>query len=115
MFQVSMALYGFDVPHSKKPSDADRRRIVFDTIKPYVFSKADYKDLDDYKENIVELWLQTFTNSQNTMIKTKLVNNTKDWFRKYFPNDGASPNPTLCKQVGLAHGQSILDRYFYNE
>jgi hypothetical protein len=49
------------------------------------------------------------------MIKTKLVNNTKDWFRKYFPNDGASPNPTLCKQVGLAHGQSILDRYFYNK
>jgi len=110
-----MAMYGFDVPNSRKPSDAQRRRAVFDVIKPYVFSRADYRELDGYKEDILEIWLQTFTNSQNTMRKTKLVNNTKDWFRKYFPHDGASPNPTLCKKIGLASGQSILDRYIYNK
>jgi len=52
-----MALYGFNVPNSKKPDDAGRRRRVFEIIKPYVFSKTDYKDLDGYMESIVELWL----------------------------------------------------------
>ena len=58
-FQVSMAMYGFDVPNSRKPSDAQRRRAVFDVIKPYVFSRADYREMDSYKEDILEIWLLT--------------------------------------------------------
>jgi hypothetical protein len=110
-----MALYGFHIPHSKKPSDAERRRKVFDIIAPYCLSKSDMREFQMYEESIVEIWLQTFSNSQNTMIKSKLLINTKDWFRKFFPPDGAAPVHSLGKRIGLPSGRSILERYIHNE
>ena len=110
-----MALYGYDIPSSKKNSDAERRAKVFAIVAPYCLSRSDMRDLATYPETIVELWLQTFTNSQNTMVRGKLLINTKEWFRKYFPPDGASPKHSLGRQIGLEPGQSILERYHANE
>ena len=106
-----MAVYGYDVPYTKKPSDVERRAVYFDIISPYCFSKQELKELSGYSEPIRELWLQTFTNSQNMMVRTKLLISTKEWFRRFFPSDGASPKPSLGQQIGLEPGHSILERY----
>ena len=105
-----MAEYGFDVPCSKKPGDDMRRHIIFEIVSTYCFSKDDLAEVDSYAPNIQELWLQTFTNSQSVMLRSKLLQSAKEYFRKYFPNDGAAPRTNLGKKIGLAAGQTILDR-----
>lgn len=109
--QVSMALYGYDIPYTKKSSDVERRAKVFDIISPYCFSKQDLTELERYPEPIREMWLQTFSNSQKVMVHSKLLIATKEWFRKFFPSEGASPNLRWGEQIGLVSGQTILDRY----
>jgi hypothetical protein len=106
-----MALYGYDVPYTKKSSDVERRAKVYDIISPYCFSKQDLRELASYPDHIREMWLQTFTNSQKVMLHSKLLIATKEWFRKFFPSDGASPNIRFGEQIGLANGQTILERY----
>jgi len=71
--QVSMAEYGFDVPCSRKPGDEMRRRIIFEIVSQYCFSKDDLAEIDSYAPNIQDLWLQTFTNSQSVMLRSKLL------------------------------------------
>jgi hypothetical protein len=66
--------------------------------------------VEDYPDNVKDLWFLSFTNSQQVMINSKLVVAVKDHFRSYFPDDGASPKKSLGQKVGLASGQSILDR-----
>ena len=56
------------------------------------------------------MWLTTFTNSQNVMVLSKVLQQAKDYFRRYFPDKGASPKQLYGKTIGLAVGQSILDR-----
>jgi len=64
----------------------------------------------EYTENIRDLWLMSFTNSQNVMIWAKLMPIAKKYFRIYFPDNGAAPKTSLARKIGLGPGQSILDR-----
>jgi len=105
-----MAQYGFDVPTSKKPADANRRRIIFDIVSQYCFSGEDILEIETYSPTIQDLWLQTFTNSQSVMMRSKVLQSAKDYFRIYFPDMGAAPKISLGKKVGLSSGESILDR-----
>jgi len=111
MLQVSMALYGVDVPTSKKDDDIQRRQTIFDIVAPYCLSADDIEAVNnEYADNIRDLWLASFTCSQNVMIYTKLMSSVKEHFRNYFPPNGLSPKACLGRKIGLAPGQSILDR-----
>ena len=43
------------------------------------------------------------------MVLSKVLQQAKDYFRRYFPDKGASPKQLYGKTIGLAVGQSILD------
>ena len=45
------------------------------------------------------------------MVRSKLLHNTKAYFRWYFPEKGSSPHIKYGKKIGLKAGESILDRY----
>ena len=105
-----MAQYGFDVPTSKMHADANRRRIIFDIVSQYCFSEEDILEIETYSPTIQDLWLQTFTNSQSVMMRSKVLQFAKGHIRIYFPDMGAAPKISLSKKVGLSSGESILDR-----
>jgi hypothetical protein len=44
------------------------------------------------------------------MLSSKLLQTAKEFFCKYFPNDGADPRTILGKKIGLAAEETILDR-----
>ena len=52
-----------------------------------------------------------FTNSQYVMLRSKLLFNTKEYFRRYFPDNGSAPKTSLGKMIGLKPGETVLDRY----
>ena len=104
-----MAQSGFDVPCSKKPADVIWRRFIFDIISPCCFSNADIAEIATYSDSIQEMWFQSFTNSQVVMIKSKLFQSAKEHFLTFFP-DSAIPRPSKARKIGLAPGESILDR-----
>jgi hypothetical protein len=106
-----MAEYGFDVPCSKKPTDAIRRRKIFDIIAPYCFSHAEIAEIAKYSDTIQDLWLQSFTNSQSVMVKSKLLQSAKEYFRTFFPDDSMAPRPSKARRIGLPLGESILLRF----
>ena len=114
MLQVSMALYGCNVPGAKKSEDQEACDLIFDIIAPYCLSAEDnaqdMEAIEEYPVHIRNLWLTSFTNSQNVMIFSKLLPAVKDHFRTYFPHNGASPKASVGRKVGLLPGQSILDR-----
>ena len=105
-----MAMYGCEVPTCKGVEHQTRRDDIFSVVAPYCFSTEDMDAYMEYTENIRDLWLMSFTNSQNVMIWAKLMPIAKKYFRIYFPDKGASPRASLGRKVGLEPGQSILDR-----
>ena len=105
-----MALYGCNVPGAKKSEDQEARDLIFDIVAPYCLSAEDIEAIEEYPVHIRNLWLTSFTNSQNVMIFSKLLPAVKDHFRTYFPHNGASPKASVGRKVGLLPGQSILDR-----
>ena len=105
-----MALYGSNVPGARKSEDQEARDLIFDIISPYCLSAEDIEAIDEYPVHIRNLWLTSFTNSQNVMIFSKLLPAVKDQFRTYFPHKGASPKASVGRKIGLLPGQSILDR-----
>ena len=107
MSQVSMALYGCNVPNARKSEDQEARYLIFDIVAPYCLSAGDMTAIDMHIRN---LWLTSFTNLQQVMIFSKLLPAVKDHFWTYFSHDGASPKASVGRKVGLLPGQSILDR-----
>jgi len=105
-----MAMYGCEVPTGKGVEHQTRRDDIFSVVAPYCFSTEDMDAYMEYTENIRDLWLMSFTNSQNVMIWAKLMPIAKKYFRIYFPDKGASPRASFGRKVGLEPGQSILDR-----
>ena len=68
------------------PSTATARRAeIFSIIAQYCFSDKDLEYIDKVPENIRDLWYISFANSQNVMVRSKLLHNTKAYFRWYFP------------------------------
>ena len=84
--------------------------MVVKLVKPFCFSQQALREIDAYPDNIRAMWLTTFTNSQNVMVNSKVLRQAKDYVRRYFPDKGASPKQLFGKKIGLAAGQSILDR-----
>ena len=82
-----MAEYGFDVQCSKKASDAILCLHIFDIISLYCFSHAEIAEIATYPDTIQDLWLQSFTNSKSVMVKSKLLQSAKEYFRTFFPDD----------------------------
>ena len=111
LLQVSMALYGYDVPNMKNPADVARRAEIFSIIAQYCFSDKDLEYIDKVPDNIRDLWYLSFANSQNVTVRSKLLHNTKAYFRWYFPEKGSSPHIKYGKKIGLKAGESILNRY----
>ena len=72
MLQVSMAMYGCDVPNSRKDEDKERRETIFEIVAPYCLSAEDIVAVNEYCDHIRNLWLASFTSSQNVMIFSKL-------------------------------------------
>ena len=105
-----MALYGCEIPTGKGVEHQKRRDEIFSIVSQYCMSEEDLESYMDYTENIRDLWLMSFTNSQNVMIWAKLMPIAKRHFRSYFPDKGASPRLALGRKIGLQAGQSILDR-----
>ena len=55
MLQVSMALYGCDVPNSRKDEDKERRNTIFDIVAPYCLSAEDIVVVDECSDHIRDL------------------------------------------------------------
>ena len=78
MLQVSMALYGCDVPNSRKDEDKERRETIFEIVAPYCLSAEDIVAVNEYSDHIRDLWSASFTSSQNVMIFSKLMSTVQD-------------------------------------
>ena len=57
MLQVSIALYGCDVPNSRKDEDKLRRETIFEIVAPYSLSAEDIVAVNEYSDHIRDLWL----------------------------------------------------------
>ena len=75
----------------------------------YCFSNATIAEIATYSDSIQEMWFQSFTNSQVVMMKSKLLQSAKEHFRTFF-SDSAIPRQSKARKIGLAPGESILDR-----
>ena len=42
------------------------------------------------------------------MMRSKVFHSAKEYFRKYFPDDGAAPKPSLGKKMDLVSGEYPL-------
>ena len=78
--QVSMSLYGFDVPLGKTSTDKRKRREVFEIIHPYTLSEEDMEEVAEAGEQQIELWLESFTATQKGLLGTTLSYYTKQYF-----------------------------------
>ncbi len=78
--QVSMSLFGFDVPMGRTTADKKMRRNVFDIIHPYIMSPDDMVVVQEAGDQIKDRWLETFTNSQKVMIHSTLNATAKSYF-----------------------------------
>ena len=108
--QGCLSLYGFNIPLGRSAEDKKMRREIFDLIAPYVMSAADMLVVQEAGDQIKDLWLETFTNSQKVMINSTLNAAAKAYFDHFFPSKGNIPSVKYANLVGLGPGQSILHR-----
>ena len=109
--QACMSLSGADLPLGRSTEDKKMRRAIFDVIAPYIMSAADMLAVQEAGDQIKDLWLETFTNSQKVMINSTLNAEAKAYFDHFFPGKGNIPSVKYANLVGLGPGQSILHRY----
>ena len=107
-----MGMYGVDIPMGRTANDKKMRRDVFDVIHPYVMSEleADMAEVAAAGHQVLDLWLETFTNSQKVMIGSTLNAEAKRYFNRFFLGEGNIPSEKYGALVGLGPGQSILHR-----
>ena len=80
-------------------------------IAPYCLSTEDMEEVETFSRREMDVWLQSFTNTQKGVIFTSLLSNAKEWFRKkYFPSAGAYPATSYAELLGLPAGHTILER-----
>ena len=108
--QANMSMYGVDMPMGRTAHDKKMRRDVFDVIHPYVMSEADMAEVAAAGHQVLDLWLETFTNSQKVMIGSTLNAEAKRYFNRFFSSEGNIPSEKYGALVGLGPGQSILHR-----
>ena len=110
VLQISMSLYGADIPVGSTVADNNRRRKVWEIVAPYVLSEQDISTVQATPQLLVDLWLTTFTNSQKGVIGN--LNNQVKLFMKlrFFQSSGSVPSPENAVLVGLQPGATILNR-----
>jgi hypothetical protein len=108
--QVSMSMFGFDVPCGRNQVAASRRKKIFDVIAPYVMSQEDIDTVASRPAYLRDLWLESFANAARTMLSSKLQIRTKELLRKFFPSNGLLPTKRHAALIGMAPNATILDR-----
>ena len=108
--QVSMSMYGFEVPCGRNQLAAGRRKKVFDIIAPYVMSQDDLDAVAERTQYLRDLWLESMANAARTMLQSKLQVKTKEFMRRFFPSNGLFPTKKHAALIGLPANTSILDR-----
>ena len=108
--QVGMSMCGVDLSMGRSTEDKKMRRAIFDVIAPYIMSAADMLAVQEAGDQIKDLWLETFTNSQKVMINSTLNAEAKAYFDHFFPGKGNIPSVKYANLVGLGPGESILHR-----
>ena len=106
--QMSMSKCGVNLPMGRSTEDKKMRRAIFDVIAPYIMSAADMLAVQEAGDQIKDLWLETFTNSQKVMINSTLNAEAKAYFDHFFPGKGNIPSVKYANLVGLGPGESIL-------
>ena len=110
ILQVTISLFGADLPLGNTMSDSLRRRKIFDIAAPYVLSEDDSSTVRAALQHLVDLWLGTFTSSLKGVF-LNLCSKTKAAVQQsYFPRSGTVPSVGNAKLVGLPPGKTILDR-----
>jgi hypothetical protein len=109
--QAMMSVVGHEIPLGKSSEDQILRDRIFQMIAPYCLSTEDMEELDTFSKREMDVWLQSFTNTQKGVIFTSLLSNAKELFRKkYFPSTGACPASANAELLGLPAGHTILER-----
>ena len=108
--QVGMSMCGVDLSMGRSTEDKKMRRAIFDVIAPYIMSAADMLAVQEAGDQIKDLWLETFTNSQKVMINSTLNAEAKAYFDHFFPGKGNIPSVKYANLLGLGPGESILHR-----
>ena len=109
--QAMMSVVGHEIPLGKSSEDLILRDRIFNMIAPYCLSTEDMEELETFSKREIDVWLQSFTNTQQGVIFTSLLSNAKEWFRKkYFPSAGAYPASAYAELLGLPAGHTILER-----
>ena len=89
-----------DTPNMKNPADVARSAEIFSIVAQYFFSDNDSEYFDKVPEHICNLWYLSFANSQNAIVHSKLLHNTKEYF-SWYPEKGSSPHIKYGKKIGL--------------
>ena len=108
--QGCMSLCGADLLLGRSTEVKKTRREIFDLIAPYIMSAADMLAVQEAGDQIKDLWLETFTNSQKVMINSTLNAEAKAYFDHFFPSKGNIPSVKYANLLGLGAGESILHR-----
>ena len=109
--QAMMSVVGHELPLGKSSEDQILRDRIFNLIAPYCLSTEDMEELETFSRREMDVWLQSFTNTQKGVIFTSLLSNAKELFRKkYFPSTGAYPATANAELLGLPAGHTILER-----
>ena len=109
--QAMMSVVGHEIPLGKSSEDQILRDRIFNMIAPYCLSTEDMEELETFSKREIDVWLQSFTNTQKGVIFTSLLSNAKELFRKkYFPSAGTCPASANAELLGLPAGHTILER-----
>jgi hypothetical protein len=108
--QVTLSLYGAEIPAGFTAGAAAKRRTIWEIAAPYALSREDMLAVQATSPGLVDLWLTTFTNSLKGIL-IKLFRKTKEHVRHYFPDSEYIPKADAAALVGLPSGRNILERY----
>ena len=107
--QVTLSLYGADLPAGFTASAAAKRRTIWEIAAPYALSSNDLETVRATAPPLFDLWLTSFTNSLKGIL-VNLRRQTKNHARQYFPDSAYIPTPDAGALVGLPPGKNILGR-----
>ncbi len=104
--QVTLSLYGADIPVGFTAGAASKRRTIWEIAAPYALTSDDMATVQTTSPGHVDLWLTTFTNSLKGIL-IKLFRKTKEHARHYFPDSEYVPKAYAAALVGLPAGRKV--------
>jgi hypothetical protein len=76
--QAMMSVVGHELPLGKSSEDQILRDRIFNLIAPYCLSTEDMEEVETFSRREMDVWLQSFTNTQKGVIFTSLLSNAKE-------------------------------------